>query len=186
MSACTAPLPFETLVAYWAGELAPAANDDVEEHLFACDACARASARIAAITERLRALVPPIVSRALVDSLRARGRRVEDNVVAPEARSHVVFADQEFIIHHLSGMALADAARVRVSVRVEESGEVLAEHPEAPFDAEAGEVLVACQRHFAAFPPNVVFVVTATAQSGAERTARFFVSHEFRLSTPGE
>src|SRR5262249_53954370 len=140
MSACTTPLPFETLVAYWAGDLATADNDEIEEHLFACDACARASARIAAITERLRALVPPIVTRSIVDALRARGHRVDDNVVAPEVRSHVVFAGQDFIIHHLSGMALADAARVRVSVRVEESGEVLVEQPDAPFDAAAGEV----------------------------------------------
>lgn len=179
MSACLSPIPFEDLVAYWAGELEPAASDALEEHLFACDACTTASARVAAITERLRGVVPPIVSADRLAALRARGLRIDDNVIVPEERSHVAFAEQDMIIHHLSGLSLADAAKVAVSVRVRETGDVLFEQPEAPFDARAGEVLVACQRHFAAFPPNILFVVTTTDRAGATRTDRFFVDHTF-------
>jgi Putative zinc-finger len=181
VSACPSPISLEELVAYWAGELEPTATDALEEHLFGCDACTTASARIAAITERLRSLVPPIVSAARLASLRAQGLRIDDNVVAPEGRSHVTFSKQDMIIHHLSGLSLGNAARVGVSVRVEETGDILFEQPDAPFEAATGEVRIACQRHFAAFPPNVVFVVTTTDRAGAARSDRFFVAHTFAL-----
>jgi hypothetical protein len=181
MSPCRSPLTFETLVAYWAGDLEPARTDEVDEHLFACAYCTETSARIAAITERIRGLVPPFVGQETVAALRARGLLVEDNLVAPEAHSHVTFTKQDFIIHHLTGLALEDAERVGVEVRVEETGELLAEEPSAPFDREAGEVLIACQRHFVSFPPNVVFHVTVKERSG-DRIQRFFVAHTFVLT----
>jgi hypothetical protein len=179
VSDCATPLAFETLVAYWAGDLPARESDELEEHLFSCDACTKASARVAAITEVVRALVPPVVTRATVDALRARGHVVEDNVVTSEARSHAVFRGQDFVIHHLTGLALEDAERVAVSARAEETGELMLDVPSAPFDAAAGEVLIACRRHFAAFPPNVVFEVTTSARGGATRSTRFVVEHTF-------
>lgn len=179
MTICAAPLSFDTLVAYWAGDLSPARLDEVEEHLFACDDCTRASARIAAITEHVRGLLPPVLTRAQVADLRARGLRVADNVVTTSTRSHVTFRTEDVLIQHLSGLHLENAARVGVTVRVEESGELLIEQPAAPFDADAGELLLVCQRHFAVFPPNVVFVVKTTDHDGAERTDRFVVEHTF-------
>jgi hypothetical protein len=181
VSACPSPLSVEALVAYWAGDLEPSASDALEEHLFACDACTASSARIAAITEKLRSAVPPIVSGERLAALRARGLGIEDNIVPPETTSHVVFERQDMIIHHLSGLSLANAARVGVSVRVEETGELLFEQPDAPFEAATGEVQIACQRHFVAYPPNVVFVVTTHDGAGATRTDRFTVRHTFVL-----
>lgn len=71
-------------------------------------------------------------------------------------------------------------ARVEVTVSSESSSETLFVDPLAPFDPARGEVLIACQRHFAAFPPDVVFDVRALAADGAELArARYRVPHEF-------
>lgn len=185
MSSCARPLPFETLVAYWAGDLEPARSDEVEEHVFSCALCTKVSARIAAIAERYRALIPPVVTRAMVDELRARGLHVEDNAVTPEVRSHVVFAQQDVFIHHLGGLSLEDAERVDVLAQVEETGELIFEQLTVPFERARGEVLVSCQRHFAAFPPNILFVVTTTDRGGAERRKRFFVGHDYSAVRSG-
>jgi hypothetical protein len=172
-------LSHEEIVAYWAGE---GDSDAVEEHIFACDPCAALAERVAAITELLRSVVPPIVTQTIVDSLRARGHRMDDNFVQPGERSRVLFSTQNFIIHHLQGLDLADAERVSVSVLVDETDHVLVDAPDAPFEREAGEVLIACQRHYAAFPPNVRFEVKTLTKAGAARTTSYIVEHEFRLA----
>jgi hypothetical protein len=182
MTACATPLPFETLVAWLAGDLDPARAEALEEHLFSCAPCTAEAARVAAVTESFRAMVPPIVTREMISELRTRGLRVEDNDVRADVPNHVVFAGQDIIVHHLRGLPLADAERVAVSIRVEQTDEVLYEQPSAPFERAAGEVLIACQRHFASLPPDVVFVVTTTDRDGARRTDRFFVSHDFRTA----
>ncbi len=184
MSVCASPLSFAVLVAYWAGDLDTAESDAIDEHVFSCATCTEASARVAAITERLRASVPPFVSASHVARLRERGLRIEDHFLKPGERRKVVFDEQDLLIHHLGGLDLTTAERVATSVLVAETGELLATNPEVPFDREAGEVLVACQRHFAAYPPNIRLEVTATDRDGRVRSERYTVDHEYAWLSP--
>jgi hypothetical protein len=55
MGACPS---YETLVALWAWELEDAEATAVDEHLFACDACAAASERLAQVVGALRDEIP--------------------------------------------------------------------------------------------------------------------------------
>jgi hypothetical protein len=69
---------------------------------------------------------------------------------------------------------------IAVAVRFPDSSmrrEIMAEYPDAPLDRTAGEVLVACQRHFVIFPPDVVFEVRVREPSGAEVMTRYAVPH---------
>ena len=66
-----------------------------------------------------------------------------------------------------------------MKISVEETGDVLVDEQNAPFDRDSGELLIACQRHFAAFPPNVVAEVWTYAASGAESVARYPIPHVF-------
>ncbi|HWZ92381.1 MAG TPA: zf-HC2 domain-containing protein [Polyangiaceae bacterium] len=176
---CGAPIAWPELVAYWAGDLAPGEVDRLDEHLLSCAACSAESARVAAVAQAVRVFIPPVISREMLSTLRARGTRLVEHTFLPGQRQSVVFRrDLELLIHRLTGLDLSHAERVGLSVRVESTGQVLSEDPDIPFDAEEG-VLIACQRHFAALPPDVLFEVRAVSASGAEQSAIYLVPHVY-------
>ncbi len=177
---CPSPLAFETLVAYWAGDLEPLESDRVEEHSMGCGPCTEASARVAAMAQAVRAQIPPILSRDALANLRARGVRILDNPMQPGERKQAVFPPSvDVLLHRLGGLDLSSATRVAVTVSVEETSEVIFQSDDAPFDREAGEVLIACQRHFRSYPPNIVIGVRSHDGSGREMLASYIIPHVF-------
>jgi hypothetical protein len=177
---CQSPIAFEMLVAYWAGDLESLENDRIEEHAMGCSSCAAASARVATITETLRAQIPPLVSPEAVAKLRARGVRIVDNPMHPGETKQAVFSsDIDVLLHRLGGLSLSKATRVTVTFSVQETGDVLFRNDDAPFDREAGEVLVACQKHFSAYPPNIVIEVESHAEAGKQDLAVYTIPHVF-------
>ena len=179
-ASCARPIAFEALVAYWAGDLPSEEEDALELHAMGCAECNASSERVACIALAVRALVPPLVTSAQVAALRARGLCIEENEMEPGERKAVVFRlGVDILLHRLGGLDLKSALEVSVTVRDEDTGDVIYEEPRAPFDAENGEVLVACQRHFAAFPPNVLFEVRALGPGAELRVARYVVPHTF-------
>ena len=174
------PIAFEALVADWARDLASDEEDALELHVMGCAECTASSERVAAIAVSVRALIPPLITGPQVAALRARGLRIEENPMVPGERKAVVFRREvDVLLHRLGGLDLANAAEVSVTVRDEDTGDVIYEEPRAPFDAENGEVLVACQRHFAAYPPNVLFEVRAVGPGAEPRVARYMIPHTF-------
>jgi hypothetical protein len=181
MSTCFKPVPFESFVSYWAGDLDAKAGEELEDHVFACPTCTAMSERIAAVTEKMRSLEPAVIPAARLAELRAGGKRIEDNFVAPGERKRVVFAAQDMIVHHLGGLDVVDVDRVSIVVRSEGTNQIVTEYPSVPFDPKAGEVLIACQRHFAVFPADIAFEVTTFAGGAAKKTTRYVVDHEWAL-----
>lgn len=182
-AACATPLAWEELVAYWASDLEPAQLDRIDEHLMGCGVCSAESARVSAITETVRRkLIRPFVDHAHLAALRARGVRVTENPILPGERTPVVFAMRttDILMHRLGGLDLSGAKRVSVQISIEETGHVALLEPEVPFDRDSGEVLIACQHHFAAFPPNIVAEVRVHDASGAEQIARYRIPHLFQ------
>ena len=176
---CGAPLSSEVLVAYWARDLSHGELDAVDEHLMGCAACTQASARVAQVSETLRALLPPVVSDARVDALRARGLQVHENLMLPGERREVRFpAEVDVLLHVLSGLELAEATRVDFVLRDEQSGRVLVAAESVPFERERGAVLVACQKHYAAFPRDTVAEVRVASSSG-EQTIAYTILHRY-------
>ncbi len=176
----------EELVGYWADDLTPTEVDRLDEHLMGCPTCSMASTRIWSITEALRSLIPPFVDHAALDALRARGHRIRENPIQPDIRRQVVFDRvTDLLIHKLEGLELRDATSVGVVVSVEESGDVLLEEPNVPFDPASGEVLVACQPHFARLPPNIVVEVRIRNASGPDTLSRYPIPHIFESRAIG-
>lgn len=175
---CDQPIGTERLVAYWANELAPADVDAIDEHVFGCDACAREAERVSRVVQAFRGATPPVVTRADIEALRARGHVIRENDFAPGIRTPVVFErDVEYLIHRLGGLDLAGAERVDVTVR-DESGATLFFDPYAPFDRDRGQVLIACQRHFEAYgEPNILIDVHVHGE--ASTVATFIIPHLF-------
>jgi hypothetical protein len=177
---CATPIGDEQLIAYWAHDLDEATAARVEEHLFSCDACTLACKRIAQVAEAIRTMIPPVISRNDLEALRARGLKIEENAVDVGTRKSCLFrSGVDILLHVLRGLDLSHTERVRVTVSDEISGAVIFESADAPFDRATGEILIACQRHFASFPPNVVFDVSAIDGQGGARNGRFVVPHAF-------
>jgi anti-sigma factor RsiW len=177
---CPDPIPWATLVDYWAGDLDDAATETVEDHLFGCAACTAAAARVAAVTEGLREAIPPILLRSRIDRLRASGARIRENDFRPGERREVAFAvDADLLIHRLGGLDLTGAARVGFRITSESTGALVAAVDDAPFDPGEGAVLVACQRHYAALPHDTVMSVSIHAPGLPPRTARYTILHRF-------
>jgi anti-sigma factor RsiW len=180
MSPCATPLGWEHLVAYWAGDVSPADEALLEEHLMGCADCSVTSARVAAITEALRKLIPPIVTRDLVEQLRAKGLRIRESSFVPGDRREEYFtSDVDVLIFRLGGLDLARAARIEFSLRDEGSGALLTTMDAAPFDVGADALLLCCQRHYASLPPDVIAEVRVFLRDGGQSVATYAIQHRF-------
>jgi hypothetical protein len=178
---CAAPLSQDSLIAYWAHDLPPDEVERIDEHLIGCERCSAASASLAKLASALRALIPPVIDRKTASALRARGLRVVENPLLPDERRTAYFAsDVDILLHRLGGLHLAHADHVAVAVRDEQSGRMILDLPQVPFDRDSTEVLVACQRHFAALPPNIVVEVTVHGREGGQSRSHFPIPHVFQ------
>ena len=181
---CSSPLSWETLVAYWAGDLDAAQTDQVDEHVMGCDVCSDESARVAQITEGVRSMIPVFLSPERLAALRARGTRViENRVTAGTTKTAFFPLGAEVLLHRLGGLDLEGVETAHVTVLREETGEVLLVDEHAPFDRAAGEILVACQRHFGANDRTIVFEVRTRDPSGTMHLARYAIPHVFEATT---
>jgi hypothetical protein len=178
----TCPTPFETLVELWCGELPPESAEALEGHLFSCDVCAAASERLGALIGGLRDFIPPVISHAHRDRLLARGIRLRVTPVEPDVDANAFFAPEvDLLVHALKGN-FADADRVDVEL-LDPTGVSRLQLHHVPFDPQAGEILIACQRHYettGAVPGDPRFQVHVYASGGRRTTDRYFVRHQWR------
>ena len=180
MTPCRSPVPWETFVAYFAGDLGADEETELEGHLFGCAACAGEAARVASITETLRGMIPAVLTHEQLTALRDRGLRVRDTSLAPGDRREEHFPrDADLLIVHLGGLALPAGTRVSVTVRAEEDEKVLVSVPDAPFDPGSGEILLCCQRHFAALPSDIVVDVELHEAGAGAQSMRYALRHQF-------
>ena len=169
-------LTSQQLIEYWAKEVDDPA---LEDHLFECEACTLEMERIQRVVSVFRDSLPPVISSEQVAELRSAGLVVEDNAFLPGQRKEVTFTGKlDVLVHRLTGLALSDATRVGVTVR-SESGGVMHEDPFAPFDRDRGEVLIACQRHYAVFPRDIAVDVRVYRAAGEPDLATYSIPHIF-------
>jgi hypothetical protein len=177
-AACSEPLGWEVLVDYFAAELAAAEAERIEEHLFGCASCAAAAERVASIVSAFQSGIPVVISAEQLGALKARGVVVNENPVAPGTRKAVLSpTGSDVLIHRLQGLDLGRADRVVVTVRSESTGAIITEDHFVPFDRERGEVLIACQSHFASMPSDIVFDVSAHEPGGQVAVVSYAVPH---------
>jgi hypothetical protein len=176
-------LDWENLVNYWADDLTPEGEAACDEHLFGCGACTELSTRVAALTETIRNLIPPLLTPEALAKLAARGLAIVDNPMQPGERREVVFPKTaDILLHRLQGLALDKATRVSFIMRVESTGDILTSIDEAPFDRMRASVLVACQKHYGVFPPDTVAEVRVHDADGGEHLTTYTILHRFEAA----
>jgi anti-sigma factor RsiW len=144
---CTAPLAIEALLDYWTGELPAARADEIEEHVFACEACAGRLAELEALAASVRRLTEAgrfraAVAPSLVELLAARGLRIRTfRPRAGETIPCAVAPGDELLVGRLP-VDLRGVARVDLAVCDERWAE-RERLAEVPFDRRRSEVVIA-------------------------------------------
>jgi Putative zinc-finger len=180
---CSAPIGFDAVVDYWAGDLTRVEEDRIEEHVFTCADCARelASAEalargIAAVARegRLHSVVTDgILNRLAADGLRIRMYTLEGAGIVQCG----VWADDDLVVARIRA-DFADVDSVTIVTRQSSGAEIsrLTDVVVRPGQREILNALSAA--HLRKLPPMRVGV-TVTAQTGSgERTiAEYSLEH---------
>jgi hypothetical protein len=177
-SPCTAPITAERLLDYLLGDLPAPEEEQLEAHVFACASCAAQAERLAALAAAVRAAIPPILTRSRLDALESGGAVAHLNVMSPGGVAEVFYPPPgKLLVHRLEGARLEACRRLDVALRTP-AGEAIGRLDDVPFDAPRGEVLVACQSHFAElFPHDVVFVLETVSGRDRSEVASYTVLH---------
>lgn len=144
--ACPSPLDWNTLLAYWLGELDPDAEARTEEHYLGCAACSQRLEDLAALAQGVRALtqasgVDAVVSADFVRRLNERGLRVREYRVPRNGSVNCTVApDDDFVVAHLAA-PLADVVRLDAIYLNNDDGNET-RHADIPFDPDSGSVTI--------------------------------------------
>ncbi len=147
MKPCAQPLDWETLTAYWLGELPAAEQEGVEAHYFGCAHCAARLERFAALARGIRAAVREgrvtfgLTPRFLAQ-MKQEGLRIREYRVAPGGSVNCTLTAEDDAVVSRLGAPLAGVTRVDALRTLELGGRIERQRAEdVPFDAAAGEVL---------------------------------------------
>lgn len=144
---CAKPIELEALLAYWLAELAPAAQAPLEEHLFACAACAARLEELAALAAGIRAAVregrvQAVIPAPFLETLKRQGLRIREYRVPPGGRAECTLRAQDDAVVGRMQAPLAGVKRLDALQRLEIGGEKCEQRVEdVAFDPAAGEVL---------------------------------------------
>ncbi len=163
---------------YLAGFLDAHEGEELEEHLFSCRACAIDAEPLFGLTAAIRQAVPPVITAERFEALEREGRITQVNSMSPGQLQEARYPEAgKLLVHRLGGADLSGLLRVDVEL-VDLDGRPLVRFDDVPFDAARGEVLVACQRHFAdLFPNDGVFRIEAVHGDRREEVSRYTVLH---------
>jgi hypothetical protein len=176
---CATPVPAERLLDYLLGELSAEDEDQLEAHIFACGQCGAEAERLAGLATAIQRAIPPILTRSRFEALESAGVVSQVTVMQPGDVTRVFFPPPgKALVLRLGGADLGQAQHLDVDLRTP-TGETVVRLADVPFDAARGEVLVACQRHFAeTFPRDLVFVLEDVSGDARRSLAEYTVLHQ--------
>ena len=169
-SRCPAPIGFADVVDYWAGDLARAEEDRIEDHVFTCADCARELAAAETLARSIKAVAregrlmsvvtDSILNRLAADGVRIRTFTLEREDVVPCA----VWADDDLVVARIRA-DLADVDSVTIVTR-QASGEEIGRLADVAVRPGQREILNAFSAAHLRKLPQTRVHVTVTAQSG--------------------
>jgi len=142
---CTAPIPWDTLFAYWLGELEPDSAGQVEEHYLGCGRCSQRLEQAAVLARGIRDLarrsgVNMVVDDAFVRRLREDGRQVREYRLKPNGSVNcTVTPEDDFVVGRLEA-PLAGVQRIDMVTRFS-FADADQRQEDIPFVADSGGVV---------------------------------------------
>ena len=170
----------ETIAAFTLGELGEDEQRAFEEHYFGCDDCLAQATRMQRLVEDLRATLPPVLTTARRKRLEASEQRPQAVDVRPGETASIRLAGDAPVGLWVMHAPLTGAERVDFEAR-DASGNTLFTLSDVPFDAERGEVVLACQVHYRTLPGVAMMhaTLTATDARGSHPVGEYVLDHRF-------
>lgn len=172
---CHSPLEWDTLLAYWLGELDPDSEANVEEHYLGCTPCSRRLEQLASLAQKLRVLtekseVNLVVSEAFVRRLSEKGLQVREYHVPRNGSVNcTVTPGDDLVVAHLEA-PLDDVQRVDL-VFIDHDGKDQMRQEDIPFNAASGGVVVSTRIDtLRALPETSLRVRLLAVDNNGERT----------------
>ena len=146
-TACGNPVSLSTLLEYWLGELEPARESAVDLHLLGCGPCSTLLESLVDIAGGVRAVVRKgavhaALSDAFVKRLGAGGLRLREYRVPHNGSVLCTVAPEDDLLIARLDAPLAGVERLDVE-HLREGGADFERLRDVPFDAGAGEVILA-------------------------------------------
>ncbi|HEX5098159.1 MAG TPA: hypothetical protein VFV94_01605 [Polyangiaceae bacterium] len=170
----------ETIAAWTLDELEEEASTAFEEHYFGCDACALQVERMRRLVSELEATVPSVLTRARKERLEATQPRLTSVAVRPGETATIRLGGDTPLGFWVMHAPLSGVRRVDFEAR-DANGARLFAIADVPFDAERGEVVLACQVHYRNLPgvESMHVSLTATDEHGTRPVGEYVLDHRF-------
>lgn len=189
---CAKPIDSAVLADYWLAALVGIEEENVEEHLFACDSCGARLREVIAMAEGVRLLAREgslrlVVTDEFVQQAEREGLRVRQYAPPPGGSVEcTVTAEDDLLIGRLAAN-LIGARRVDLCF-CDERGVEQNRMPDIPIHPDAGGVLYQESMIFAKASPSsrLIARLVALDETGAERLlGEYTFNHTRSLPGPG-
>lgn len=145
-AACGSPLDWDTLLAYWLGELDPDSEARTEEHYLGCAQCSRRLEELRRLAADVKALartrgLQVAVNEAFVRRLGEEGLNVREyRVPRNGAVNCTVAPEDDFVVSRLEA-PLAGVPRLDL-IHIGIDGKTEVRHEDVPFDAGSDALVI--------------------------------------------
>ncbi|MGA7801222.1 MAG: hypothetical protein WCC36_10465 [Gammaproteobacteria bacterium] len=172
---CHAPLEWDTLLAYWLGELDPDSEARIEEHYLGCALCSGRLTQLTALAGEVRALtrmsgVDVVINDQFVHRLSENGLQVREYRVPLNGSVNCTVApEDDFVVARLEA-PLDDVKRVDM-VYLDSDGRSEMRQEDVPFIAESGGVVFSARIDaLRALPVTTMRLRLLAVDNNGERT----------------
>ena len=146
VSACAEPLDLSVLIDYWLGDLAPDAEERVEEHLLGCAACSERMGDLVALTAGVRrvanlGVVRAVVTSAFLEHLIDEGLRVREYRLVPGGSVECTVTPSDDLVAARLAADLSGAQHIDL-VKCDAEGREENRLKDIPVNASAQEVVL--------------------------------------------
>jgi hypothetical protein len=187
---CQTPLDWDTLLAYWLGELDPDSEARTEEHYLGCAECSRRLEWLTTLAQEVRALtqksgVSVVLNNQFVRKLTEHGLHVREyRVPCNGSVNCTVTPDDDFVMAYLEA-PLAGVTRLDM-VYLDDEGKPQLRQEDIPFSAENGDVVFSTRIDaLRALPTTTLHVRLLAVDKNGERTLGDYTFNHTAYTSPG-
>jgi hypothetical protein len=183
MAQCTHPISSADIVDYWAGELEARDEGRIEDHIFACAACAAALAQGEALADGVRSVVrsetfQSLITESVLNRLAREGARVRTYTVSPgDVVPCAVWDGDDMVVTRLRGdFSGLDSVSVVATLG---NGQELSRSDDIPIHPGQGELISATAAELLRHLPatTVRFLVTGNRGGDNQLVGEYTLEH---------